>query len=106
MIATLLEFFREGAAAMWDAAVGLALPALYFVTLAVILKRKTLIADIVRVRKESELNLQIMVFDVFFVLPMIAVVAGRLNEMIVNRGYAIFSPDYLDRRADICHDCP
>ena len=78
---------------MWDAAVGLALPALYFVTLAVILKQKTLIADIVRVRKESELNLQIMVFDVFFVLPMIAVVAGGLNEMIVNRGYAIFSPD-------------
>lgn len=87
MIASIINFLMDGLQATVSAAKALALPALYFFLLGLIIKGRQLLDDLRRVRQESELNLQLIVFDLFFVVPVIGWVSVGLNAVFQN--YAI-----------------
>lgn len=79
-----------------DALRSLVLPALYFLVLGILLKRRAFFGDLRRVWRESGLNLQITLFDTLFVLPLIAVIAGWLSAQIAGKDRALVDPAFWD----------
>lgn len=81
MFEPIADFILDGLQATMSTAKALALPAIYFFLLGLILKRRQLFVDLKRVRHEAELNLQIILFDLFFVVPVIGWIAVGLNSV-------------------------
>ena len=88
MLGLTAEFLRDGLDTALSAIRSLALPAFYFLVLGLLLKRAAFLADLRRVWKESGLNLQLLIFDAVFVMPVIGVIAGVLNGYFTGKGWS------------------
>lgn len=81
----------------WDAIVRagneLILPALFFLLLGLIVKRKALFRDIRRAMPETRLNIQIMVFNLVFTLPIITLAATFLSQFWHSTGLVLYQPE-------------
>ena len=85
----------------WESVVttsyGLLFPALFFLCLGFVVKRKSLFVDIRRALPESGLNIQIFVFNLVFTVPVIVVLSTYLSEFWHSTGLVLFAPeDWLD----------
>jgi len=79
--------------AVMTAVQGLAVPALFFLCLAYIVKRNALFSDIRRALPESGLNVQIMLFNLVFTVPVIAVLATFLAGFWQSAGLSLYTPE-------------
>jgi len=77
----LLEFSRSGAQSAAAALEALALPFLVFLALGLAVKRGALLSDMRRAFPQSLLKLQILVFNVVFVVPVIVLLSQWLHDL-------------------------
>lgn len=73
---------------------GLLPPLAFFVTLAILIKRKAVIDEFRRVLPETRLNIQIALVDVIAVVPVIAIASTALADVLEWAGLIIFGPDF------------
>lgn len=96
----MVEWFADTATASMDALIeafrALVLPAIFFAVLALLVKRKTIWRDLRRVLPETSLNIQIMVFNVVFVVPVIAVCSTLLTEFVRDNGLGLVPASFWD----------
>ena len=85
MIETLSNIFSASMHALVDALTGLFWPALFFLLLGLLVKRRALLRDIQRAIGETHLNIKIMIFNVLIVVPMIGL-AHQIIYQIINAG--------------------
>lgn len=92
-----LEFVARSAESLYLALSGLALPAVFFLSLGFIVKRKGLIEDMRRAASESSLNVSIVVFNTIFVLPALVLVAQGFNDLNSTWGLRLIEPDKWEK---------
>lgn len=84
------EFGVRSVSSLQFALSGLFAPALFFLSLGVIVKRAALFHDARRAARESRLNLWIMVFNTVFVLPGLTFVVQGLHDLNALWGLRLF----------------
>lgn len=72
-------------------------PTVFFITLAIFLKRKTLVDEVRRVLPETRLNAKIAVLDIVFVVPVISLTATFLEDVFQRAGLNIIGPETWDK---------
>ncbi|WP_324753423.1 sterol desaturase family protein [Roseovarius sp. Pro17] len=81
----------------WDAVLtagfGILLPAIFFLCLGYMVKRKALFGDIRRALPETGLNIQIMLFNLVFTVPVIVLAATFLSSFWHSTGLVLYSPE-------------
>lgn len=97
MIATLQEFLVQSLASLIIAAKGLVWPALFFLLLGLAVKRRRLAGDIRRALREASLNLQLMAFNLVFVVPLIAMAGQALANFSAAHGLVFVPASAWDR---------
>ncbi|MEM8797453.1 MAG: sterol desaturase family protein [Pseudomonadota bacterium] len=75
-----------------QAAKSLAIPFLFFVCIGFVVRKQEFIKDLRRAFPQSVLNLKIMFFNVFFVVPLIFITAGILHAVVSHYGLWIVEP--------------
>jgi sterol desaturase/sphingolipid hydroxylase (fatty acid hydroxylase superfamily) len=83
------RFCATAAHALSDAFLGLAAPAAFFLALALIIRRRQLIADISRVAAETRLNIMLIAVNVVAAGPLIAIVSVGLSKLITDHNLAL-----------------
>jgi sterol desaturase/sphingolipid hydroxylase (fatty acid hydroxylase superfamily) len=86
MLDALLAFAENSFAALREAVRSMLWPAVAFFLLGCIVKGKALFTDIARAAAQSSLNLQIGVFNVVFVAPLIALAATAMDTATASYG--------------------
>lgn len=81
MIEILEEFVVQSLASVVVALKGLVWPAVFFFLLGLAVKRLRLFADMARAVREAGLNLQLMAFNLVFVVPLIAMAGQGLSDL-------------------------
>jgi len=71
---------------------GLFWPALFFAALALILRKRQVLADFRRVLPETLTNLQIVIFNVIVVAPLIGGLSYVLTQIFQNQGLTLIAP--------------
>lgn len=89
----LAELLIFSMASLAEALYGLFWPAMFFLCLGLIVKRKALFTDLRRAMGESQLNVKIMVFNVLFVVPLIGLSHQALFQVFADLGLVL-----IDRR--------
>lgn len=87
------SLWASSASAIVMAAKGLVTPAVFFLALWLVLRRKHLMEDTRRVLPETWLNLKITLLDTVLVVPLIAFGATFLSQIIAGNGLYILSSD-------------
>jgi sterol desaturase/sphingolipid hydroxylase (fatty acid hydroxylase superfamily) len=85
------DIVRDGAAALWEGATALVLPALYFGLLALVLKRGEAWVALRRAAGEIRINLGLHLFDTLMVLPILGLAIGGVQLVMQGTGL-IFVP--------------
>ena len=92
----MLEALSAFAQSSWDALRGafeaMLWPAAAFFLLGCIVKGKTLFTDIARAASESSLNIQIGLFNLIFIAPLIAMAALALEHAYLTLGLSLIDP--------------
>jgi sterol desaturase/sphingolipid hydroxylase (fatty acid hydroxylase superfamily) len=89
---TILPLLRQSLAALTEAATGLVYPALFFLCIGMLAKGPRLFTDMRRALPETALNLQIMVFNLLVVVPLISAGSVLMNRAITGNGLVLISP--------------
>ncbi|WP_372804829.1 sterol desaturase family protein [Loktanella salsilacus] len=87
----LTQFFLKSWDAVLTAGLGIVSPAIFFLCLGYVVKRKALFEDIRRAVPETGLNIQIMVFNLVFTMPIIVLCATFLSSFWLSTGLVLFS---------------
>jgi sterol desaturase/sphingolipid hydroxylase (fatty acid hydroxylase superfamily) len=72
---------------------GLLPPLSFFVTLAILLRRKAIIDEFRRILPETKLNIQIALLDVLAVVPVIAIASTALSDFLEWAGLIVVAPE-------------
>jgi sterol desaturase/sphingolipid hydroxylase (fatty acid hydroxylase superfamily) len=80
------DVVRYGAAALWDGATALMLPALFFALLALLLKRGETWAALRRAAGEIRINLGLYLFDTLMMLPILGLAIGGVQVAMQSTG--------------------
>jgi hypothetical protein len=67
-------------------------PTLFFLALALLVKRRALLADVKRAVAESGLNIQIAIFNLLLIVPLIAIASQAVHHVIDAKGCACWTP--------------
>jgi len=89
----LASFIASSWSALVAAGTGLLGPAVFFLSLGYIVKRKALIGDIRRALPETGLNIQIMIFNLIFTVPVIVFASTFLSNFWHATGMVLFTSD-------------
>lgn len=89
-----IQFFTDGFAAVLEAMKALAGPALFFLCLGVLVKRGKLLAELRQARAETSLNLQLLVFNLIFVTPLIGGIAVLMDRAIAAYSLRLVDPGF------------
>jgi sterol desaturase/sphingolipid hydroxylase (fatty acid hydroxylase superfamily) len=79
--------------AVLTAASGVVTPAIFFLSLGYIVKRKALFGDMRRALPETGLNIQIMLFNLVFTTPVIVFAGTFLSSFWHSTGFVLSSPE-------------
>ncbi len=88
----LTDFLGQSWHAIWTAASGALMPAIFFLCIGYVVKRKALFTDMMRALPQSGLNIQIMVFNLIFVVPLLTFSATFLSNFWHATGLVLFDP--------------
>ncbi len=72
--------------------VGLLYPALFFIVLAFVVKRRQLIDDARRALPETRINIGIILFNVVFIVPLLGLLNTGMYDIFTTQGLFIVSP--------------
>lgn len=89
----ILQFLLSSWHAVSHAVTGLAYPALFFLCLGLIVKRKTFFTDVRRALPETRLNIQLMFFNLVFTVPLLVVVSTLLSYFWTSTGLMLFNAE-------------
>ncbi len=92
MFDLVLNFVLRSAVALKTAGVELLLPALVFFTIGVVTKGRALFTDMRRAMAQTSLNVQIMVFNIVLVVPLIAIASQLMSDAANRYGLILISP--------------
>ena len=92
MFDLVLNFALRSAVALKTAGVELLLPALVFFTIGVVTKGRALFTDMRRAMAQTSLNVQIMVFNIVLVVPLIAIASQLMSDAANRYGLILISP--------------
>lgn len=92
----LLHFLDNALRSLVDVAQHLALPALFFILLGLAVKRGRFIVDARRAIAESSLNLQILVFNLLLVVPLIALAGQAIHGFVSSYNFYLLHPTFWD----------
>ena len=90
MMFDLSRLLQESLLSLLAAFQALAWPALFFIAIGFATERGRLLADVRRAAKEGSLNLQIMAFNVLFVVPLIGLGSQALTSFFRDHGLVLF----------------
>lgn len=90
------ELVIQSAIAVYRALDGLLIPLIICSILGFGVKRMRLFSDVRRALPETSLNLQIMVFNVIFAVPVIAIVSTALVNFVNTYGLVLVEPERWD----------
>ena len=93
MFDLVLNFALRSAIALKTAGAELLLPALLIFTIGVVTKGRALFTDMRRAMAQTSLNLQIMVFNIVVVVPLIAIASQLMSDAANRYGLILISPD-------------
>lgn len=85
-------FLLKSWSAVLTAGLGVLSPAIFFLCLGYLVKRKALFGDIRRALPETGLNIQIMVFNIIFTVPVIVFSSTFLSNFWHSTGIVMYSP--------------
>ncbi|PKP84905.1 MAG: fatty acid hydroxylase [Alphaproteobacteria bacterium HGW-Alphaproteobacteria-2] len=88
----LADFLLRSWNAVLTAGLGLLIPAVFFLCLGYLVKRRALFGDIRRALPESGLNIQILLFNVVFTVPLIVLAANFLTDFWHASGLVLVPP--------------
>lgn len=88
----LADFLLRSWNAVLTAGIGLLIPAVFFLCLGYVVKRRALFGDMRRALPETGLNIQILLFNVVFTVPVIVIVANVLTDFWHASGLVLLSP--------------
>lgn len=88
----LTDFLLRSWNAVVTAGLGMLAPAVFFLCLGYLVKRRALFGDIRRALPESGLNLQILLFNVVFTVPVIVLAANFLTDFWHANGLVLVPP--------------
>ena len=89
----LVDFVLSSWNAVTAAVQGLLYPAIFFFLLACLVKRRSLLKDIRRALPETGLNIQIMLFNLVFTVPLIVFFWTFVSGFWHSTGLILFSPE-------------
>lgn len=89
----LIEFGLRSWNALVAAGSGFVVPALFFLCLGYVVKRRQLFTDIRRALPETRLNIQLILFNLIVTTPVIVMAATFLSEAWQSSGLAVLNPD-------------
>lgn len=92
----ILQFMIDSLASLRAVALQLAPVALAFLALGLIVKRGQVWTDARRAVAESSLNVQILIFNVVFVLPLIAMAGQAIYAFVHAYGLFLVAPSFWD----------
>jgi len=78
--------------ALYDTAAGLWIPALFFFALGLLVKGRALFTDIRRALPESAINVQLIAFNLVFVVPCLVVIGSAVHQLYTNYGLILIDP--------------
>jgi sterol desaturase/sphingolipid hydroxylase (fatty acid hydroxylase superfamily) len=96
MVDSLLGFVSTAWIAVGEAIMALALPAAFFIALALILKRREALSAARRAAHEVRINLTFYLLDTIFVVPVLGVVTVALYAFMVQWGLVVVPPAVWD----------
>ncbi|WP_259780352.1 sterol desaturase family protein [Aestuariispira ectoiniformans] len=97
MFAWFVDVVTKSLAVLGDASLALVLPAVFFLLLALAVKRKQALADISRAIPETRTTLWLMLFNIVFITPLVAVIAVQMNALFVGAGLQLLEPEFWQR---------
>lgn len=89
MMDVITDLFVSSMFSLGEALAALFWPALFFFVLGLIVKRRSLLVDVRRAARETQLNMKIMVFNVVLVLPLIGLFYQFIHELVTSSGVAL-----------------
>lgn len=92
MAQMLAQFLTDSWTALVGSARSLFLPAVFFLALGWLVKRHALLPDMKRALAQSNLNLQISLFNLLFILPLIAVASQVMHSVVQANDLRLLSP--------------
>ena len=96
MFSDLQGVFSNSAVSLWKAVQMLALSAVYFGLLALLVKGTGAIDAAKRARRETSVNLWLFVLDVLLIAPLVAVVVRIIRVAIAGSPLELVRPDWWD----------
>ncbi|MCA0872605.1 sterol desaturase family protein [Seohaeicola saemankumensis] len=92
----LTDFLLRSLDAVLTAGSGFLAPAIFFLSLGYIVKRKALLEDIRRALPETRLNIQIVLFNLVFTVPVISLAATFLWDFWHSTGLILYAAEDWD----------
>lgn len=92
MLEQLTQFIIDTFATVKSAAIIIFFPAMFFFLLGLAVKKRALFGDIRRAIPETSLNIQIMVFNLIFVIPLIGVASQFMSDLVDRYSLLLISP--------------
>ena len=86
------QFFDEAFRSLVEVALHLSGPALFFILLGLAVKRGRFLVDARRAVAESSLNVQILVFNLLLVIPLIGIAGQAIHGLVVPNGLFLVPP--------------
>lgn len=86
------QFLTDSWAALSGAARSLLWPALFFLALGLLVKRRALLPDMKRAFAESHLNIQISLFNLLLIVPLITVASQAMHAVVQTHDLRLVSP--------------
>ncbi|HEV2514858.1 MAG TPA: sterol desaturase family protein [Devosia sp.] len=80
------DVIGRGGSALWDGAVALIVPALFFAILAILVKKGEALAAFRRAASEVRINLGLYLFDTLMMLPILSLVTGAVYVAMQSAG--------------------
>lgn len=93
MLDLLSDFALRSALALKTAGAEMVLPALIFFTIGVLTKGRTLFTDMQRAVAQTSLNVQIMVFNIVLIVPLIVLASQAMSDAASRYGLILISPE-------------
>ncbi len=94
MLMDIQDLLIQSSVAVYLALKSLLFPLLFFAILGLFVKGRRLLTDVRRALPETSLNLQIMAFNVIFVVPVIAIAAIILANIVNTYGLVLTDPEH------------
>lgn len=93
MIDTISEFAFRSFDTLLHTARDLALPALFFLSIGLLVKGRALFTDMRRAAKESSLNVQLFVFNLLLIVPLITLLSQAMSEFVFHNQFYLVHPE-------------